>query len=79
MAKIYFRMLDTTDGLVAIKMVADPKRSEWEEDDLTPAQVLALLAYGEMLRHSDRRDETEVDPVEPELIGIAPAKISGGN
>jgi len=65
MAKVYFLLEDNEDaGTVKLKMVADPPRSEWLEDEFTPAQQLALAAYAGMLDAGKvvRPDE----PPEPE-------------
>ena len=47
--RIYFRLVDQDDGTVGIKMVANPPRDEWDLENLTPAQQLALAAYAGML------------------------------
>lgn len=45
-AKIYLRFTDQGDGTVAIKLVSDPHKSEWDPDNLSPAMILAMVALG---------------------------------
>ncbi len=71
-AKVYFRVADLEDGKqIEIRTVCDPPVSDWNADDLSPAQYLAALIYNGLMEQSvDTKQRAEI-----KMTGVMVPKV----
>ncbi len=69
MAKVYIRFMDKGEESASIKLVADPPQSEWDTKNLTPAQILAMLAMGAAMDAGEASADVDPEPTEAAVKG----------
>ena len=70
-SKVYLRLVDNPDnGTTLVRLVADPPREEWDEENLTPSQKMALIAMGAMIDAGTIIKQKEAEKVLAEAMEV---------